>query len=111
MCSSDLWVTIHAEGGYADRDLLLSVAAALVDVPQAMPVQLHLAPAGYRLDFFKDDGRVVALSDEADPTLGLIVRLALPGEDDPIGQLYHLLSREAPRCLHHEHRPVRQQGL
>ncbi|MFW3171543.1 hypothetical protein [Geodermatophilus sp. CPCC 206100] len=81
------WVTITAQGRYAERDLVTALAGALVDRPQAMPVQLHLAPAGYSLDFFKDDGRTVRLSDDADPTRGLVVRLPFPGETAPGGQV------------------------
>lgn len=69
------WVVVQAQGRYADRDLLLAVAAGLVDQPQGVPVQLHLAPAGYRLDFTKDDGRVVRLADDTDPYRGMTVRL------------------------------------
>src|SRR5215218_5116175 len=74
------WVIINAQGRYADGELLTTIAAELIDGPQAMPLQLHLAPAGYRLDFFKDDGRVVSLANDADPTQGLIVRLQFPDE-------------------------------
>lgn len=69
------WVTVMAQGRYAERDLLMSIASSLVDTPQAMPVQLHLAPAGYSLDFFKDNGRIVRLGDDTDVYLGLTVRL------------------------------------
>jgi hypothetical protein len=81
------WVTIFAQGRYAQRDLLLTLAGSLVDRPQAMPVQLHVAPDGYRLDFFKENGRVVRLADEADVDRGLTVRLPFPGETDPVVQL------------------------
>jgi hypothetical protein len=81
------WVTIMAQGRYAERDLLTTIATNLVDGPQAMPVQLHLAPAGYSLDFFKNDGRVVRLGDDSDPERGLTVRLPFPGEPAPMGQL------------------------
>jgi hypothetical protein len=77
------WVTIMAQGHYAQRDLLTTIASALVDNPQAMPVQLHLAPAGYSLDFFKNNGQVVRLGDDADPERGLTVRLPFPGEQLP----------------------------
>ncbi|MCZ2807041.1 hypothetical protein O2W18_18190 [Modestobacter sp. VKM Ac-2983] len=69
------WVTIQAQGRYAQRDLLTGIAADLVDDPLGMPVQLHLAPAGYSLDFFKDNGRIVRLADDTDPSLGLTVQL------------------------------------
>jgi hypothetical protein len=80
------WVIINAQGRYADPGLLTTIAGELVDGPQAMPVQLHVAPAGYRLDFFKDDGRVVSLANDADPTKGLIVRLQFPDEVLPDDQ-------------------------
>lgn len=78
------WVTIQAQGRYAERDLLMSIASSLVDSPQAMPVQLNLAPVGYSLDFFKDNGQVVRLGDDSDPARGLTVRLPFPGEAGPI---------------------------
>ena len=81
------WVTIMAQGRYAERDLLTTIAGSLVDSPQAMPVQLHLAPAGYSLDFFKDNGRMVRLGDDADPERGLTVRLPFPDEAVPADQL------------------------
>ena len=76
------YVTMLAQGGYAQRDVLLSIAEGMVDGPQAVPVQLHLAPAGYSLDFTKDDGRVVSLSDDTRPDRGLIVRLLDSGDGD-----------------------------
>ena len=75
------WVTIHAQGRYAERDVLLGFAAGLVDGPQEVPVQLHLAPAGYSLDVTKDDGRIIILADDADPERSLVIRLLAPGED------------------------------
>jgi hypothetical protein len=89
------WVTIMAQGRYAERDLLTTIAGSLVDSPQAMPVQLHLAPAGYSLDFFKDNGHIVRLGDDADPERGLTVRLPYPGELAPIGQLPDVLDGTA----------------
>ncbi len=77
------WVIINAQGRYADRDVLTAIATELIDGPQAMPLQLHLAPAGYSLDFFKDDGRVVRLGKDGDPTQGLTVRLQFPDEVPP----------------------------
>jgi hypothetical protein len=81
------WVIINAQGRYADREVLTTIAEELIDGPQAMAVQLHLAPAGYSLDFFKDDGRVVSLRNDADPTQGLIVRLQFPDEVQPADRL------------------------
>jgi hypothetical protein len=81
------WVIINAQGRYADGEVLTTIAEELVDSPQAMPVQLHLAPAGYSLDFFKDDGRIVRLGDDADPEQGLTVHVPLPDEVVPVDQL------------------------
>jgi hypothetical protein len=89
------WVTIMAQGRYAERDLLTTIAGSLVDSPQAMPVQLHLAPAGYSLDFFKDNGHIVRLGDDADPERGLTVRLPFPGEPAPVEQLPDVLDGTA----------------
>jgi hypothetical protein len=91
------WVTITAQGQYAERDVVTALAGALVDGPQAMPVQLHLAPAGYSLDFFKDDGRTVRLWDDADPARGLTVRLPFPDEVAPVEQLPDVADGSAGR--------------
>lgn len=79
------WLRLYGQGRYAQGDLLTGIATALVDVPQSAPVQLHLAPAGYRLDFFKDGGRIVRLTDDTgtDSYRGLTVRLLADGEEPP----------------------------
>jgi hypothetical protein len=80
------WVIINAHGRYADGEVLTTMAGELIDGPQAMPVQLHLAPAGYSFDFSKDDGRVVRLGKDGDPTQGLTVRLLFADEAPPADQ-------------------------
>jgi hypothetical protein len=83
------FVSVSGQGRFADGDLLVDTAEALVDVPQAVPLQLRLAPAGFTLDFFKEDGRIVRLADESDPERmrGLSVHLPLPGEELTADQL------------------------
>jgi hypothetical protein len=80
------WVIINAQGRYADPEVLTTMAGDLIDGPQAMPVQLHVAPVGYSFDFFKDDGRVVRLGKDGDPTQGLTVRLLFAEEVPPADQ-------------------------
>ena len=72
------WVTVFGQGRYAERDVLTALGDDLVDSPRTVPLQLHLAPAGFRLDFFKDDGRIVRLADDTDPEVGLTVHLPSP---------------------------------
>ncbi|MGY1811200.1 hypothetical protein [Blastococcus sp. SYSU D00820] len=69
------WVLLVGSGRYADVGVLTDLGGRLVDSPQAIPVQLHLAPAGWVLDFLKDDGRVVRLADPGDPERGMTVSL------------------------------------
>ena len=73
------------KGRFADGDLLVDTAEALVDVPQAVLLQLRLAPAGFALDFFKEDGRIVRLADESGPERmrGLSVHLRSRGRSSP----------------------------
>ena len=77
------WVVLTGQGRFADGGALVDLGASLVDSPRSIPVRLHLAPAGYRLDFLEDGGRIVRLADDADParTRGLTVLVPLPGED------------------------------
>jgi hypothetical protein len=76
------WVLLMGRGRFADGAQLTALAAALVDSPRSVPVQLSLAPAGYSLDFFKDGGRIVRLADDADParTRGMTIRVPLATE-------------------------------
>lgn len=69
------WVTVSGDGRFAERDRLVSVADSLVDQPQAPPLRLSLAPAGWRPGFFKESGRIVTLVDEAHPEQTLSVHL------------------------------------
>jgi hypothetical protein len=76
------WVLLMGRGRFADGGQLTALASALVDSRTPVPVQLSLAPAGYSLDFFKDDGRIVRLVDDADParTRGMTIRVPLATE-------------------------------
>jgi hypothetical protein len=79
------WVTLTGAGRFADGVELASLAEVLVERPQAIPVQLRLAPAGYSLDFVKEGGRIVRLADDSDPARvrGMTVHLpdpALPAD-------------------------------
>lgn len=85
----DQQVMVHGSGRYSDVDTLTVLASSLVDSPQAVPIQLHLAPAGWTLDIFKDDGRFVRLApvDGDDPYVALNVRLPFAGESVPPDRL------------------------
>jgi hypothetical protein len=82
------WVSLMGTGAFADGAELAAIAESLVEGPQTIPVQLHLAPAGYRLDVLKAGGRIVRLADVSDPatTRGLTVSVLLPEEVLPAEQ-------------------------
>ncbi|MGY1601951.1 hypothetical protein [Geodermatophilus sp. SYSU D00815] len=60
----DRWVEISGRGRYGDRDELLDVADALVERPQPVPLQVHVAPAGWSVLAYEDD-RILTLVDDA----------------------------------------------
>ncbi|MGY1807558.1 hypothetical protein ACI8AF_09310 [Blastococcus sp. SYSU D00669] len=78
----DRWVEISGRGRYGDRDELMDVAAALVERPQPVPLQVHLAPAGWSVLAYKDD-RVLTLVNDAHEQQTVTVFLpeeAIPAE-------------------------------
>jgi hypothetical protein len=80
------WVQLDGDGRYADRDRLVAVAESLVDDEQLVPLQVHLAPAGWQLQMFKMSGRITTLANPAYPDESLTVNLpeeALTGADMP----------------------------
>jgi glycine/D-amino acid oxidase-like deaminating enzyme len=58
------WVTLTGNGRFATEAAVLALAAAVVDQPQQVPLQVRLAPAGWRLAAFKDN-RILTLHDPA----------------------------------------------
>ena len=80
------WVTVTGRGRFGERDTVTALAEALVDSPQPVPLQLRLAPAGWRLDVFKENGRIVRLADDTDPEVGLTVHVPFPDEVVPVDQ-------------------------
>ncbi len=76
------WVEITGNGRYATEESVRALAAIIVDEPQPMPLQLHLAPAGWTLDAFKGDS-IITLRNPADPRLGLSVQ-AIPQVDPDV---------------------------
>jgi hypothetical protein len=87
------WVLLVGSGRFADTDVLAGLGAQLVESPQAIPVQMHLAPAGYSFDFLKVGGRVIRLADDSDPamTRGLTVAVPLPEDVVPADRLLELV--------------------
>jgi hypothetical protein len=80
------WVRVYGDGRYADEDQLVAVAEQLVDDEQVVPLQVHLAPAGWQLQGFKLSGRVLTLASEAHPDQSLSVHLpeqAYPADELP----------------------------
>jgi hypothetical protein len=60
----DRWVRISGEGRYDDPGRLLDLAAHLVERPQAVPLQVHLAPVGWSVLAYKED-RILTLVNDA----------------------------------------------
>ena len=80
------WVELTGDGRYADRDRLVAVAESLVDDERAVPLQVHLAPAGWQLQGFKMSGRIMSLANPAYPEQDLSSNLpeqVLTGADMP----------------------------
>jgi hypothetical protein len=58
------WVTVSGSGRFDSAAALIGVAEGLVDRPQPVPLQVHLAPAGWSVLAYKDD-RILTLVDDA----------------------------------------------
>ena len=58
------WVQISGRGVYGSGDGLVELAGTLVDVPQVVPLQVHLAPAGWSVQAYKDDTILTVASDD-----------------------------------------------
>ena len=57
------WVQLSGEGRFDDADRLLGLAEDLVDRPQPVPLQVHLAPAGWSVQAYKDDRILTLVND------------------------------------------------
>jgi hypothetical protein len=84
--SDDRWVELTGNGRYDDRRQLLAVARTLVPRPQPVPLQVHLAPAGWSVLAYKDD-RILTLVNDAYEEQTLSVHLPLPQDVSPPDQL------------------------
>jgi hypothetical protein len=82
----DQWVQLSGDGRYAERDALLEVATLLVARPQAVPLQVHVAPVGWSVLAYKDD-RILTLVDDDYEQQTLSVHIPLPEEVLPADQL------------------------
>lgn len=80
------WVELSGTGRYEDADGLLEVAGNLVDRPQAVPLQVHLAPAGWSVQAYKDD-RILTLVNDSYEQQTLSVQLPLPEQVAPADEL------------------------
>jgi hypothetical protein len=87
------WVSLRGEGRYSRTTELVTVAEALVDRPQPVILQVHLAPAGWSVQFYKD-GRILVLAADGHPDQTLSVHLPLPEDVIPADQV--ATSIEAP---------------
>jgi hypothetical protein len=80
---NDQWVTVS---GPTEPDRLVGLAESLVDRPQRIPLQISVAPAGWSLDFFKDD-RILSLIDDDHEQHSLSVHLPDPEAVIPAEQV------------------------
>ncbi len=84
------WVELSGGGRYDNADRLREVAERLVDRPQAVPLQVHLAPAGWSVQGYKDD-RILTLVNDSYEQQTLSVYIPLPEDVVPpenlLGQL------------------------
>jgi hypothetical protein len=86
--SDDQWVELTGGGRYDDRDRLLAVARTLVAKPQPVPLQVHVAPAGWSVQAYKDD-RILTLVNDSYERQSLNVFLT--EQPIPADQLLHQL--------------------
>jgi hypothetical protein len=77
------WVTLTGNGRFATEAAVLALAATVVDQPQPVPLQVRLAPAGWRLAAFKDN-RILTLHDPATKQ-----SLSVNVVDQPTSDLMH----------------------
>jgi hypothetical protein len=80
------WVQLGGEGRYDNASSLRALAERLVDRPQAVPLQVHLAPAGWSVQAYKDD-RILTLADDAYPDQTMNIHLPLPEDVIPADEL------------------------
>ena len=80
------WVELSGSGRYDDGDRLRAVAEDLVDRPQPVPLQVHLAPAGWSVQAYKDD-RILTLVNDSYEQQTVNVFLPLPEDVVPADEL------------------------
>ncbi len=78
------WISLTGNGALASEEAVRRLAATVVDQPQPVALEIHLAPAGWRLEHFKDSGRIMTLHD---PATG--EELAVDLVDAPDPDLFH----------------------
>lgn len=67
------WIKVGGQGSLADPSVLSNVAASLQDIPQVVPVQISLAPAGWDIQSFKQDNIILDDPQSSDPRRALTV--------------------------------------
>lgn len=77
------WVSLIGKGAYASAPAVLALAATVVDQPQPVPLRVRLAPAGWKLFFFKDDTILKLVGENPDESLTVQV------VDRPTPDLFH----------------------
>jgi hypothetical protein len=87
--SDDRWVELTGSGRYDDRGRLLAVAGTLVERPQPVPLQVHLAPEGWSVLAYKDDRILTLVNDHYEPQT---LNVFLPEQPVPADRLLHELS-------------------
>ena len=83
------WIELTGGGRYSGRQALLAVSRAIVDRPQAVPLQVHLAPAGWSVLAYKDDRILTLVNDGYEQQT---LNVYLPEKPTPPAELLHQLA-------------------
>ena len=82
----DQWVQLAGYGSWEDADRLVDAAEHLVDRPQAVPLQISVAPEGWSVEGYKDD-RILSLANPDFEAQSLSLHVPLPDEVLPADQV------------------------
>ena len=82
----DQWVQLAGYGAWDDADRLVDAAEHLVDRPQAVPLQISVAPEGWSVEAYKDD-RILSLANPEFEAQSLSVHVPLPEDVLPADQV------------------------
>lgn len=80
----DQWVELHGSGRFATRAQLVALAKTLVAEPAPVDLQVHLAPAGWSVQAYKDD-TILTLANDTFEQQALTV--SIPSQRIPADEL------------------------